>query len=522
MAQRNRREFLADVGKGMVVATVGSHMAADLGMAPCAAADAPDKLTFGPLEPMVALMQETPADKLMPILVDKLNSGTKIRDLIAAGALANARSFGGEDYIGFHTMMAMMPAYHMAHELPKEKAALPVLKVLYRNSSRIQATGGRKTEILTAVPMSPASGPGALPTGAEALKDAIRKKDSARADAILAATVRRNPAEAFNDALAVVSEQLEVHRVVLPYRAWDLLEVLGQEHAHTMLRQSMHYCVKAENNSRRTDWDEIRDLLPKLLEEHRLADRTPGAKPAEDAWIASFSDQLFKATPADAAKMVAAALADGFAPDAVNEAVSVAANQITLRDIGRPPEWESEGKPAGSVHGDSIGVHACDSANAWRNMSRIGNTRNVYACAILGAYQFAQDRSRGPWLQSRTPLPVSYHVAQIQGKTQETLLAELEGAIRNQLQGRAAAIAQKIGDLGMPARPVFDLLLKYAISEDGSLHAEKYYRTCTQEFATTRPAFRWRQVVALARVTASEYGRPAPGYSDAVRLLKLI
>lgn len=72
-----------------------------------------------------------------------------------------------------------------------------------------------------------------------------------------------------------------------------------------------------------------------------------------------------------------------------------------------------------------------------------------------------------------------------------------------------------------PRRPVFDLLLRYAISEDGALHSEKYYRTVTEEFAATRPAFRWHQLVALARVTASEYGYPAPGYAEACRLLKV-
>jgi hypothetical protein len=41
-------------------------------------------------------------------------------------------------------------------------------------------------------------------------------------------------------------------------------------------------------------------------------------------------------------------------------------------------------------------------------------------------------------------------------------------------------------------------LLKYAVSEDGALHAEKYYRTASEEFAAGRPAFRWRQLVALA------------------------
>jgi hypothetical protein len=89
------------------------------------------------------------------------------------------------------------------------------------------------------------------------------------------------------------------------------------------------------------------------------------------------------------------------------------------------------------------------------------------------------------------------------------------------MQAHAAAIAAKYGELGHAPRAIFDLLLKYAISEDGALHAEKFYRTACEEFAATRPAYRWRQVAALARVTASEYGRPAPGYAEARELLKV-
>ena len=62
-------------------------------------------------------------------------------------------------------------------------------------------------------------------------------------------------------------------------------------------------------------------------------------------------------------------------------------------------------------------------------------------------------------------------------------------------------------------------MVKYAVSEDGALHAEKFYRTVVEEFATTRPAFRWRQLIALARVTASEHGFPAPGYQESCELL---
>ena len=68
---------------------------------------------------------------------------------------------------------------------------------------------------------------------------------------------------------------------------------------------------------------------------------------------------------------------------------------------------------------------------------------------------------------------------------------------------------------------VFDLLLRYAVSEEGALHAEKYYQTVSEEFAFLRPAFRWRELSALARVTTSEYGYPARGYAEACKLLRV-
>ncbi|MBI4520632.1 MAG: NAD(P)/FAD-dependent oxidoreductase, partial [Gemmatimonadetes bacterium] len=60
------------------------------------------KLTFGKLEPLVSLMQQTPVDNLLPMLVDKLNAGVDLKTLVTAAALANARAFGGQDYTGYH------------------------------------------------------------------------------------------------------------------------------------------------------------------------------------------------------------------------------------------------------------------------------------------------------------------------------------------------------------------------------------------------------------------------------------
>jgi hypothetical protein len=103
----------------------------------------------------------------------------------------------------------------------------------------------------------------------------------------------------------------------------------------------------------------------------------------------------------------------------------------------------------------------------------------------------------------------------------DQLIAEAESAIRSGDQARTCALVYRYGDLDRPTRPVFDLLLRYAVSEDGALHAEKYYRTVVEEFGSTRKAFRWRHLTALARVTASECGRAAPGYAEARELLEL-
>ena len=149
MRGRTRREFLEDVGTGMLTAGLGVGLAGALGIdAAWAEAETPS-LSFGSLEPLVELMQETPPDALMPLLVNKLQSGTQLRQLVAAGALANARTFGGEDYIGFHAFMAMAPSYAMAREMPAERRALPVLKVLYRSSAQLQAKGGRRRKCCT-------------------------------------------------------------------------------------------------------------------------------------------------------------------------------------------------------------------------------------------------------------------------------------------------------------------------------------------------------------------------------------
>ena len=501
----------------MLIAGVGSSLAEDLGISTTIAKEKPARLTFGDSEPLVSLLQETPIEKLQPTLVSKLKKGDiDLRQLIQAASLANARTFGGEDYIGMHTLMALKPAWLMSRQLPTERKALSVLKVLYRNTHQIHAKGGSAKEVLHPVTDDlPLRG-----NTAQRLRSAVHGGRAMEAEQIFAAISHRSAEDSFNELMHVVEDGIDVHRIVFAHRSWDMLDLAGMENAQTLLRQSLRYCLKNEKWTA-SHQGEARSLLPRLLDQYSLLSRPPSGARAGDAdWVNAMSKTLFEATPTQAAEAAAAALKENMSPDSIGEAISLAANQLVLRDAGRTEKMVRPGKPVGSTHGDSIGVHAQDSANAWRHIAKVSNHRNSMACLILGAYQVARDRSnRGGNFLDWKPRPHDDELAAIKARDAVALLQQLGGAIREKDQDRACAVTHRYGSLGHDPRPVFDLLLRYATSEDGALHAEKYYITASGDFADTRPALRWRHLTSLARVTASEYGQPAPGYTQACKLL---
>jgi hypothetical protein len=509
---QDRREFLADVGRGMLIGSVGAALAADMGLGTARAAEEDTALSFGKLETLVAQMQQTPAEKIVPAMVARLKDGDDLKTLTAAAALANARTFGGQDYIGFHTFMALAPAYSMSRLLPKEEAALPVLKVIHRNTTRIQQRGGRKSEVLHKVE------PAEKVESKDAIQKATRDADAGKGERVLAKEYHDAPGEAYNHLQYSVQDDVDVHRVVLSWRAWESLDFVGKEHAVTLLRQSVRYCATTESHyKKRKHEPAIRRVLPKVMDGYKLLSKGVGKKKADDEWIDKMSRQIYSADRDAAADLAAAALADGIDPEALGEAIALAACRLVLHDRGRTKGQVSDGKPEGSVHGDSVGVHASDAANAWRNIARVSDKRNQIASLIVAAYHTA-GQSGG---LNRDPYPTSAHLEKVTAKDAKALLKLADEAIRAKDQAAACATIHRYGEHKHDAEAAFALLLGYATSEDGSLHAEKYFRTVRQEFASSRQAFRWRHLAALARVTASEYGRTAGGYKQARELLKL-
>src|SRR5262249_51030918 len=163
---------------------------------------------------------------------------------------------------GYHTFMALAPAYEMSREMPEATRALPVMKVLYRNATHIQAKGGRKNEALHPVESKPVP-EGRVP--GEAVREACRKNDRTTAEGMFATIAHGTPADAFDQLQYCVHDDVNVHRTVLAWRAWMMLDYTGPEYAHTLLRQSVLFCCRERGPERG-----LENALTKLLDQYKL------------------------------------------------------------------------------------------------------------------------------------------------------------------------------------------------------------------------------------------------------------
>ncbi len=504
MNTSSRREFLNGICRQTLYASVGLALVQRAGFGASSMLLARERLRFGALDPLVDLMQGTEADALLPLLVKKLKSGTPLSDLVGAGALANARGHGGTDYNGYHALMALVPSYEVAAQMPAGLEALPVLKVLHRNTRFLHDANRSADDALAPIQD---------PRGEGTLAEALRARKLERAERNLAVAESESTAQAWEEIQTVVRDEVNVHRVVLAWRAYDLLRLTGSEHGLTLLRQPVRFCIDEDTAraGRGHSPETLRALLAELMARHGLNERERGTRPADLATLERLAASFYASDRTAAAAAAAEALAAGTDPEDVGRALSLASARLLLHDLGQ--ERASAGKPIGSVHGASIGVHASDAANAWRCLARVGSAKNAFASLIAGAYHTAEQAGGFP-AHAHDHDAIAPTVSE-----PGALLDQCASHIRARDQKQACAAARRYCELGHGPEALFSVLLPFAVSEDGALHAEKFFRTAQEEHGRAQPAHRAIYLVALTRVMASHQGFPAPGVDEARRLL---
>jgi hypothetical protein len=418
----SRRRFMQNVGSGMLIAGLGSNLAIELGAASENSLRPPSAVNdYGSLGRWITLMQELQPDQLQVKMVEELgNGGVTLKDLVAAAALANAETFGGQDYVGYHAEMALLPALQMSAELSGPSKPLPVLKVLYRNSSRIQQYGPKKKTL------KPIEGQEAQTVTVDRfgpeLRQLVRQADMDKAEQLFATLHQNDSSLAFDTLLYTIADEVDVHRFVLAYRGLGLIDVAGEEHSHTLLRQCVRHCVdferKRKNKGRQAS--PIRGHIPKLLDQYKLVGMELGNREPDDQWLEEFSNTIFNSTKFDASEAVAEAMAEGISPKSICQAISLACNQLTLRQSGNPLR----------THGASAGVHSSDAANAWRHMVSHANDLNQKVGLLVSAWHTGR---YDQW--STDPYPLEKHFDKVKTDKADQLLGVCEEAIRGNDQG---------------------------------------------------------------------------------------
>ncbi len=303
-----------------------------------------------------------------------------------------------------------------------------------------------------------------------------------------------------------------------PTARYGLVELLGHEYAYTILRQCVRFCVDSRAGAlkrHKRPESPIRALMPKLLDQYKLAGKTPGTRDPGDAAVEELAAHDLQGPPDKLGRSRRRGAGRRDQPEVVGEAISLASNLLVLR----------QGTDQWRTHGDSAGVHSSDATNAFRNMAR-----NADAARDRRADRRGLSRRHSSAVQRRGLSDRRTSRRRSRRPTPTGLLAEAEDAVRHNDQGRAAAaIADLRRSRGIPPDGVFQTHAQVHDQRRRPPARREVLPHRAEEFRTTRPAFRWRQIVGLARVTASAYGYDredkhgfrAPGYEDACKLLKV-
>ena len=345
MNGHSRRRFLADVGRGMLVASVGTSLANDLGSRRLGALSrqAPPRLDFGKLEPLVALMQETPPDKLHADPRRKARRGHR------ASHARRRRGAGQRPHL-WRRGLCRLPLVHGpgpglsdgASELPTEQARCQCSRcsIATRTAFRPLAAGQMKC-------CTRSRPPSCRPIRAMMLlQQATRQADLKLAEQTFAALARGPIGEAFNH-LAVLHRRrgrcascralvagLVDARFDRPGICPDAAAAIGP------LLREFRAGMKKHNGTAPA----VRTVLRSCSINTSWCNRPLATAARKTAGSTTMGRLIASASREQAADAVAAALAEGIAAEDVGAAISLAANELVLRDPGRAEAMGHAGK----------------------------------------------------------------------------------------------------------------------------------------------------------------------------------
>jgi hypothetical protein len=325
-----------------------------LALSPATAQEAkvtPELVRFSDdVEPLIRLIENTPREKCVEMLVGKLRDGVSYRQFMAALFLAGLRNFKPSSG-GMHAVYVIHSAHQLSLDGRHEERLLPLFFALdsFKRYSESYAKQKLPRPEERLQPLR-----GVLPAAEKAwdeLHAAMDDWDADRADRAVVALVRSRSASEIADGLwpygARDVRQIG-HKAIFLANAWRTLQTIGWQHAEVFLRALMRsLTANGKNDFEKQPYlanvERVRKAVPRLPGDWAGVQSDPG--PTKEILAL-----LHDGHTADACQLAVTQLVEGKArAGSLWDAVHLTAGELIMRE---------------SDTGNLGGVHAVTSTNA--------------------------------------------------------------------------------------------------------------------------------------------------------------
>lgn len=336
----NRRHFLAQATLGGAVASLGDlSFLSRLGRVSAAEAKVDPKVVeLAPeIEPLVRLLEDTPRERIIEVVAERVRGGLSYQELLAALMLAGVRNVEPRPSVGFkfHAVLVVNSAHLASLASPDEHRWLPIFWAI-DNFKSSQARDVREGN-WTMPPVDEAS----VPKAADAktmLTKALDDWDEAPADAAAAAMVRNfSPTDVYELLFRYGARDFRSigHKAIFVANSYRTIQCIGWRHAEPVLRSLVYALLNHEgqDNPARSDLPADRPWRSNVeLAKSIRADWREGK--SDDGATLELLAALRNGSPAELPKLIVEQINRGVATSSIWDALLVGSGEMLARQPG--------------------------------------------------------------------------------------------------------------------------------------------------------------------------------------------
>jgi hypothetical protein len=437
----------------------------------------PKAVRFHPeIEPLVRMLEETPRERLLEEVAQRIKRGLQYRELLAALLLAGVRNIQPRPVgFKFHAVLVVNSAHLASLASPDSDRWLPIFWALdYFKDS--QARDVREGD-WTMGPVNESSVP-QPPKALQAFIEAMNNWDEAAADVATAGLARAaSPQDIFEIFCRFGARDFRDigHKAIYVANSWRTLQHIGWQHAEPVLR-SLAYALlyhEGENPARR-DAEPDRPWRTNLPLAAKIRNEWQDGKTSAEA-TAEMLATLREASTEEACDKVIIQLNRGVAPQSIWDALFLGAGELLMRRPG------------------IVSLHAVTSANALHfayQTSSSDETRKLLllqTAAFLTLFRGDGGGRNGVRINQFEPLALK--------ATGPLAIEEIFAEVSNDRMTAARKMSAYLKENPKPEK-LMDAARRLIFLKGNNSHDYKFSSAALEDYYNVSPAWRDRYLAA--------------------------